>query len=313
MRRASVLVIALSLLTGCGVDATSDLAGDVATPSGVPWSPQGPPTAPAAEGGTSRPTTDTAEAPEQPSEQALATGPAEPEPQQTSTGAPPTGERSEPDPHTDEPEVATSTAASPRAAGTYRYDTDGYMEATGGDRRSLPDVTTLTVGDANASGQHDVRDVRDEDGRGRVTENTLVYRDDGVYLSRVKVTTDVGGGVRDVREWALDPPELLVSTGAEPGYQRTFAMRNVDTTAQVTVELTGRETLTVDGQRVDTVVTRIHIVLSGSVEGTQTTTAWSRPADLLTVQEHVQSDARNGPLRVRFDYRATLQTLEPSP
>lgn len=171
----------------------------------------------------------------------------------------------------------------------------------------------LTVHPDRSGEQLAVRDVRDTDGRGQVTATGFVYRDDGVYLSLVRASSELGGGLRDTREWRLEPPELLVAADAEPGYVNTFTMRNADTTAAVTVELLRHETVPIAGQPVATVVTRIHIELSGAVQGTQTTTAWTRPADLLTVKEHVESEVTNGALQLRSAYRAVIQHLEPRP
>lgn len=203
-------------------------------------------------------------------------------------------------------------APRPVEPGTYTYATDGSMTITGGTPRRLPDRTTFRA-EAPADGrQHTARDLRDDDGRGQVTETTLLYTDAGVLLSFVKVTSDLGGGLRSVREWRVDPPGLLAPAGAEPGERNQFTMRGGDTTARVTVELLRREDVEVAGQRVETMVTRIDIVVTGAVEGEQTTTAWVRPSDFLTIKEDVDSHFSSGAIAIEMSYRAELVGLDPS-
>lgn len=213
---------------------------------------------------------------------------------------------------TEPPNSDSSVASRPAEPGTYTYATDGSMTITGGTPHRLPDTTTLHAGTPSDGRQRTVRDLRDEDGRGQVTETTLLYNDTGVFVSRVKVTSDLGGGLRNVREWRVDPPGLLAPAGAEPGDRSEFTMRSADTTARVSVELLRREPVEIGAVRVDTIVTSIDIVVSGAIEGRQETTAWVRPSDFLTVKEHVESDFSSGALRVQMSYRAELQRLTPS-
>lgn len=228
-----------------------------------------------------------------------ASGGTDPQPQDATATEPP-------------PSNDTSVASSPAEPGTYTYATDGSMTMTGGTPHPLPDTTSLDAEAPSDGRQRTVRDLRDEDGRGQVTETTLIYDHAGVFVSRVKVTSDMGGGLRNVREWQVEPPGLLAPAGAEPGDHSQFTMRSTDTTARVSVEFVRREILEVAGVSVETIVTSIDIVVSGAIQGKQTTTAWVRPSDFLTVKEQVQSDFSSGALRVRTSYQAELDRLTPS-
>lgn len=308
-RRSIAAVVTLILVPACGSQGTTEQATRPPRPSATT-------TAAAAATGSASSARPTEVAP---SPTAREPAPAvetdvPPDEPQTSGGQEPASGGSAPGPPTSQSETETTAASAfvPRQPGTYRYDTDGTMSVTGGDTRPLPKVTTLAVRPASDSQQHGVRDVRDEEGRGQVSDTAMLYRQDGVFLVSVEVTTDVGGGVRDVRAWRPAHPELLVTTGAEPGYRRQFRMRNSDTTADVTVQVLRREPVSVEGQPLETVVTEIHIELSGALEGSQTTTSWMRPGDLLPVQERFRSDVRNGLLRVQLDYDAKLASTRPS-
>lgn len=199
-----------------------------------------------------------------------------------------------------------------RRPGTYTYDTSGSTSTSFTGERELPPETTLTVRPADGTTQVSVRDMRGEDGRGSVTESTLVFSTEGVSLARLKVTTVVSEGFTDEREWVLDPPELIATPNAAPGDRLTFTMDDGETRADVTIEVLREEALNVGGTEVTTVVARTTTQLSGQVEGEQTTTSWIRREEFLPVREEGSSDVRSGPVRAQGDYEAQLRSLDPA-
>lgn len=206
---------------------------------------------------------------------------------------------------------SASAAATPIPQGTYSYDTDGDVTISGGAPRPLPSTTTLTASGASGATQRSVRDLRDSEGMGTVTETDLVYQADGVYITRVKVTVNFPGGLTDVRELKADAPALIAPTGAGPGFSTNFVLKGSGTTADVSVKALRTEKLTIGGQQVETVVVETKIVFSGSLTGQQTSTSWVWPKHLLIAKEQVSSDVQNGPIRAVTNYEATLKSLSP--
>lgn len=202
-------------------------------------------------------------------------------------------------------------APSPVDAGTYEYDTDGQIQLSGGSPRDMPETTTLTASAPSGEEQRTVRDLRDDDGTGQVTETVLHYRDDGVYLSYVKVTFNFPGGITDVREFSASPPELVAAAGAEPGDKLSFTMRGSGTTARVTVEALRTEVVEVDGERIDSIVVETVFAFSGAVEGRQESTSWFDPGRLLALREEVQGRVQNGPIEAETEYTSQLTSLSP--
>ncbi|MFN2526442.1 MAG: hypothetical protein ABR505_09325 [Actinomycetota bacterium] len=206
---------------------------------------------------------------------------------------------------------SASRGASPLSAGTYSYDTDGTVTVSG-NRRPLPENTTLTADPPQGDVQRLVRDLRDSDGNGTVTETKLMFADDGVYLTYVKVTSKFPGGLTDVREFKLDPPELIAPRDIEPGFSRSFEMEGSGTRANVRIKALGFDDVTVDSRTIRALVVDTRIVFSGALEGEQNSRTWFWTKHILALREQVDSDVTNGPIRVQSEYEAVLRELEPS-
>ena len=76
--------------------------------------------------------------------------------------------------------TATAASATPRDTGTYHYDTSGQTSYGQGFTQQMPSDTTLTADPAKGVTQRSVRDLRDSQGNGSVTETWLEFRSDGV-------------------------------------------------------------------------------------------------------------------------------------
>lgn len=201
-------------------------------------------------------------------------------------------------------------APAPVAQGEYEYATQGQRTVSG-NSSSLPKTTTLTAS-APANGvQRQTRDLRDSDGNGTLTETDLVYRPGGVHLSYVKVTSRFQGGLTDVREFKLPQPQLIAPAGAGPGFTRSFSMEGSGTRAKVSIAAHRWENVAAGGREVRTLVVETDIRFSGALEGYQRSVAWIWPDHLLTIKEQVQTDVRNGPIRLQGTYRAQLRQLTP--
>jgi len=213
-----------------------------------------------------------------------------------------------------EPTLAESAAA-PAAAGRYDYDVKGSVTFSAGgppQTRPLPETATLTIAPPDGRGQTSVRESRDDEGNGSVTETVLVYEDDGVHLAYLKTSTSAAG-ITDTREFRPSPPPLLIPAGAAAGDHREFTMTSTDgrITVHVTVDVRGVESVAVAGTSVDALVVDIVSELSGDVEGTQRSRIWIDRQRSLTVKEHAETDARAGLGEVHSEYDATIRRLTP--
>ena len=202
--------------------------------------------------------------------------------------------------------------ATPVPAGTYRYDTSGSSQSSGGASRPMPSVTTLKADTASGASQHTTRDLRDANGQGQTVETVLQYQPDGVHLAAIKVTTVLGGGITDVRDLHADPPPLIARTGGAVGDRYEFTLTGSGTTFHGVITIQRAEQLVIGGQPVTTAVAKLHVDISGAVTGTQDSTSWVDPAHLLTAKEQVVTDAHAGALSTHTEYTATLQRLTPS-
>ena len=202
----------------------------------------------------------------------------------------------------------TQAAPAPVPQGEYRYDTEGSRTISG-NSSDLPKVTTLTAGAPRDGVQRQARDLRDSEGNGTLTETDLVYTPEGVHLSYVKVTSRFQGGITDVREFKLARPQLVGPAGGGPGFNRSFTMQGSGTKAKVTITAHRWENVAVSGQQVRTLMVETDIRFSGALEGYQRSIAWFWPKHLLTLKEQVQTDVRNGPIRLQSTYQAQIQQI----
>jgi hypothetical protein len=109
---------------------------------------------------------------------------------------------------------------------------------------------------------------------------------------------------------------LLVPAGAAPGAHTDFDLDNGNGgVAHATVDVTGRETVTVGGQAVDTLVVRTAITLPpGQVSGVIALTGWFAPSARVWAKESFMADASaaGGLFTFHSQYEATAQSLRPS-
>lgn len=188
----------------------------------------------------------------------------------------------------------------PVPPGRYEYATDGTTSINGDEKR-LPETTSMTAPEVGADGrQTTTRDMRDANGDGSVTETTMRFTPDGVYLEGLKSTVFLNHGTFN-QSTTLAPtsPFLLVPADAGPGTKTTGTLTGDGITADITFEILSVEA--------DTARSRLVADLSGDVEGRQTSDLTTRLDDLLTLEEVSESDVRSGPVRVQSNYTATLR------
>jgi hypothetical protein len=206
------------------------------------------------------------------------------------------------------PPAAQAAAVAPVPAGTYEYATQGERSVSGNED-SMPETTTLSAAAPADGVQRQTRDLRDSEGNGILTESDLVYRNGDVFLSYVKITARFQGGLTDVREFRLPRPQLVAPGDAGPGYTRGFTMEGSGTRAKVSIRALRYEDVTIASKPVRALVVRNDILFSGALEGSQRSTTWFYPKHLLPLREQVQTDVRNGPIRVQSDYVATIRRM----
>lgn len=199
-------------------------------------------------------------------------------------------------------------AAVPIPRGTHSYDTDGHVTVSG-NRRDMPETTTLTAHSPRGAEQTQVRDLRDRNGNGTVVETRLLYQQKGIYITYVKITATFPGGFTDVRELRPRRPELVAPTGARPGSSASFVMTGSGTKAVVNSRAVRVDKVTIGGSSVSALVVDTNIKFSGALKGRQNSTIWFWGKHGLALREQVSTDVSNGPIRFQSDYQAVLKRL----
>lgn len=212
----------------------------------------------------------------------------------------------------DAPEPPSDPSApQPLTAGVYEYDTDGETKGPSG-TEPMPEVTTLEAKSPDGARQRTVRDLRDEEGEGSVTTVDLLYRDTGVHIEHLKIVSSSSFGTFTF-EFEFDPPELVLPTDPDVGFHTQFSVKSSDGSieADVTIDITGRETLTIGGTSVETLKTKTVVVFSGTFDGKSTWNDNVDPERYLVVREDRVSDTEVGVSEFHNEYVATLQKLQP--
>jgi hypothetical protein len=204
---------------------------------------------------------------------------------------------------------AGSTPAKPATPGAYKYDTSG-TSTFAGKSSTPPPITKLTIDPATGTRQHSTRDDRDSAGNGSVTETTLDYQPQGVFLVELKITTKALG-ITDVEDFVANPPVLAAPTGVKPGQSVEFDLSGSGTNVHVKIDFIRNERLTIGGQPVDTILTHQAATLSGKITGTTTSDSWASPQYSLFVKDHTVSDLTVYGSSAHSDITSQLQKLTP--
>jgi hypothetical protein len=202
---------------------------------------------------------------------------------------------------------AGSTAAKPAAPGTYHYDNQSTGMNTFG---PPPAVSPLIVDAPQGTRQHATNDMT-SGGKGSITETTLDFKPEGVYLVEIKLTTKTAFGNQTL-DFIGSPPPLAAPTGVAPGQHVDFALTSnpPGTTIQVHIDFVRMETITIGGQPVNTMVIHQVATLSGNFKGTQTADSWVSPQYDLFVKTHAVADITS-PVAAHTDETSTLEKLTP--
>jgi hypothetical protein len=203
-----------------------------------------------------------------------------------------------------------ATPGKPAAPGTYKYNTDG-TSSFGATTSTPPPVTTLVIDPPAGTRQHTTRDARDSSGNGSLTETTLDYQPSGVLLVELKITTKAFG-FTDVQHFVANPPAIVVPTGAKPGDHIELDASGTGTNVHVVIDFQRRETMTIGGQAVDTLVAHQTATLSGKITGTQTTDSWAALKYSLIVRDHSVGNVTVYGSKSHSDVTSQLQQLTPS-
>lgn len=171
--------------------------------------------------------------------------------------------------------------------------------------------TILSVAGPSGGVQRAVRDLRDSDGNGRITETRVRGASDGLHLEYLKNTSKFAG-ITDVREFTPNPPPLILGTGAPAGDHLSFTMSGSDVTVVTTVDVLPRQSISIGGKTIQAIVIKIHTEFSGDVTGSGDATNWLRPTDGLLLRETDSSDVQSGFAHVTSNYDAKLDSLTPA-
>jgi hypothetical protein len=189
-------------------------------------------------------------------------------------------------------------------AGAYTYSASGKV-TFGATSQDASGTQTLTIspplGDRQRSTLHS-----DDTGD---TVQELVVRDSGSYAASLTLTSPAF-----TKEFRPATPFLLLPDPATPGRSWTWTTTSTDgaTHATASNQLLRKESLTIGGSRVDTVVLQTHLVLSGDISYDTQLTVWWAPAYRLPVKTHGVGKGSYSGVPFRTDITAVLRSVRPS-
>ena len=189
-------------------------------------------------------------------------------------------------------------------AGTYTYDSSGKV-TIGATPQDASGTQTLTIGALKNGIQHSTLH-SDDSGD---TEQDIVVRDTGSYGASLKLTSPAF-----TKEFRPAAPVLLMPDPAAIGKSWSWSATSTDGATHVTAtnKLVKAETLTIGGQKVETVVLQTHLVLSGDVKyDAQVTLNWAPAYRLPVKQRQVGSGMYSG-IPFKSDVTGVMRSVKPA-
>ena len=162
----------------------------------------------------------------------------------------------------------------------------------------------------NGTRQHSTVDQRDSSGDGAITETTLDYRPDGVFLDELKITTKASG-ITDVTDLIADHPVPAVPTGAGPGTQTAIDLSSPDTKLHLVIKVLREEKVVIGGQAVDTLAIHQTGTFSGKLTGTSNIDDSIAIKYSLFVSDHTVSDVSAYNIKYHSDITSKMQKVTP--
>jgi len=189
-------------------------------------------------------------------------------------------------------------------AGTYTYTTSGTVTA-GAKPQDASGSQTLTVSPLKNGLQ---RSTLHSDDTGDTIEDVVV-RDAGSYGASLTLTSPAFN-----KEFRPATPVLLLPDPAGVGRSWSWSATSTDgkTHIATTNKVLRKETVTIGGAPVQTVVLQTHLVLSGDVNYDAQLTVWWAPSDRLPVKNHTVGKGNYGGIPFQTDITAVLQSVKPS-
>ena len=189
-------------------------------------------------------------------------------------------------------------------AGTYTYTSSGTVKV-GTTPQDASGSQTLTVSPLRNGLQ---RSTLHSDDTGDTVQEVVV-RDTGSYGASLALTSPAF-----TKEFRPATPVLLLPDPAAIGRRWDWSATSTDgkTHVATTNEVLRRETVTVGGTAVPTVVLQTHLVLSGDVSYDAQLTVWWSPDHRLPVKNHSVGKGSYGGIPFTTDITAVMQSVKPS-
>lgn len=287
MRTPLALIVPLALVAACSSGGGGDREALQTTPT------------PTQAVTSAAPATSTSAAPSSATTKAPVTG-------GTATGAATTGTTTSTAPvaplSTKAPGKEVPSKASP--AGTYTLTSSGKV-TFGTTPQNASGTQTLTISPLRNGIQHSTLH-SDDTGD---TEQDIVVRDTGDYLASLKLTSPAF-----TKEFRPNPPVLLVPDPAAVGKTWSWSGTSTDGATHVSAsnKLVRKETLTIGGKKVPTVVLQTHLVLSGDVTYDAQLTTWWAPDYRLPVKTHTVGKGSYSGIPFTTDITAVMSSVTPA-
>ncbi|MCU1602271.1 MAG: hypothetical protein JWO22_2980 [Frankiales bacterium] len=197
----------------------------------------------------------------------------------------------------------TTAPSKATAAGDYTYTSSGTV-TIGTSPQDAKGSQTLTISPLKNGIQHSTIH---SDSTGD-TEEDIVVRDTGSYAASLKLTSPAF-----TKEFRPATPVLLMPDPAAVGKSWSWAVTSTDgaTHATGTNKLIRKETLTIGGKKIPTVVLQTHLVLTGDVSYDAQLTTWWAPDYRLPVKTHTVGKGMYSGIPFKTDITAVMTSVKP--
>jgi hypothetical protein len=188
-------------------------------------------------------------------------------------------------------------------AGRYTYAQEGWEEfcQAACDRQDLPDRQTLKIELRGANSDRAVVEAEAQQSSNRTTRTTLLFTRDSALITNVYAKVAYSGFTFE-ENYEPDPPVRSLLFPLSVG-RRWSGEWKADTSGDYSVSVTGRESIEVDGRRIDAFVVSTSTDFRGEYDGSADITAWVDPETRSIVKStgKVHLESRFGSYGTEFE------------
>lgn len=200
--------------------------------------------------------------------------------------------------------VAPGARLDPPRPGKYTYAVTGKRSSPAFGEQPVNEDATLEIDPASGRDVHSI-----ESSQGGSAEQVTRYGDDGVRLVSLKSSQT---GIS--KEFKPAQPVQILPWPVKDGQKWSWKITSTDgkTTVDSSFTLSGHETMTVGGEKVDTLVIDAVVNTSGDITSTTKEKIWVAPTYRLIVEDQGVTDGMFGTTKFHSEQTRKLKSTKPA-